>query len=258
MSVRDLFNIENKTVIVTGGAKGIGKAISYGLAEAGADVAIAARDLKVAEEVCRDIADRFSVRAFAIETDVGLRASVDSMVRQVIERLGRIDVVVSNAGIINRPRENAVDVAEAVWDRIIQVNLKGTFLVCTRVAKEMIPRKQGKIICMGSMLCEVAQEGHAPYIASKGGIRQLIKALALDLAPFNIQVNGLGPHYFKSAMIELTLKDEKRVKAILDKIPARRIGEPEDIVGSTIFLASKASDLVTGHLLMIDGGYTIQ
>jgi len=257
MIINELFNIKGKNVIITGGNKGIGRAISYGMAQAGANIAIAARNIDISEKVCKEIEGKYPVNTLAIKTDVSSKKSVDRMVSKVIEAFGQIDVLVSNAGIINRPRQDAVEINEDLWDRIIEVNLKGTFLVCSRVAKEMIPRRKGKIICMASIMSKVAQRGHSPYIASKGGIYQFVKALALELAPYNIQVNALGPHYFRSEMTEASLQNKKRLKMIIDKIPLGRVGEPEDLVGSCIYLASKASDLVTGHLLMVDGGYTI-
>lgn len=255
-SVKDLFDVTGKKIMITGGNKGIGKAISYGFAEAGADILIAARDVVASEQVCRDIEDRFSVRAIAYETDVSCITSVEKAVGKAVDEFKRIDVLISNAGITNKPRKNTLDFSEEEWDKVISVNLKGTFLVCSGVARQMVKQREGKIICMASIVSDIAIPGHSAYVASKGGIKQFVKALALELAPFNIQVNALGPHYFRSEITK-NLEDPQKEAAVLDKIPLRRIGEPRDIVGSCIYLAARASDLVTGHLLMVDGGYTI-
>lgn len=255
--VKDLFSVKDKKVIITGGNKGIGRAISCGFAEAGSDVLIAARDVEASEKVCEEIRELFSVKAIAVGTDVSSKESVENMVKIAMDEFKQIDILVSNSGITNKPRKNTVDFSEEEWEKIISVNLKGTFLVCSSVARQMIPRKAGKIVCMASIASDIALPGHSAYVASKGGIKQFVRALALELAPYNIQVNALGPHYFKSAITEKSLEDPKKLANILDKTPLRRVGEPQDIIGSCIYLASKASDLVTGHLLMVDGGYTI-
>ncbi len=251
-----IFSLEDKIAIVTGGNKGLGRAISLGIASAGANVVIAARDMQKSEEVAGEI-ERYGRKSLAVRTDVSNQDQVKRLVLAAKKRFGKIDILVNNAGVINRPRQAATDIPEEVWDRIININLKGTFLVSREVAKDMISRREGKILCIGSMLCEIAQEMHAPYVASKGGIRQLVKALALEWAPNNVHVNALCPHYFRTDFVSESLENTERLKNIMDKIPMKKIGEPEDIVGSAIFLVSKASDLITGQILLIDAGYSL-
>jgi len=254
--VFELFSLKGKNAIVTGGNKGLGKAISVGLALAGANVAIIARDLEASKEVAGRV-ELLGCRAMALQADISSQQEVCHVVGEVLKSFGRIDILVNNAGIINRPRQPATDIPESVWDRIIEVNLKGAFLMAREVAKDMIKNQSGKILFIGSMLCEIAQAGHAPYVASKGGIRQLVKALALEWAPYNVHVNALGPHYFRTDMVKESLTDPERYKSIIERIPMGRVGEPEDIVGSAIFLCSKASDLITGQVILIDGGYSL-
>jgi NAD(P)-dependent dehydrogenase (short-subunit alcohol dehydrogenase family) len=250
------FSLEDKIAIVTGGNKGLGKAISLGLASAGAHVVIAARDVSSAEEVSAMIEKR-GRKTLVVQTDVRNEDEVIRLVDESNRKFGYVDILVNNAGVINRPRQAATDITEEEWDRIININLKGTFLVSREVAKGMILRKKGKILCIGSMLCEIVQVMHAPYVASKGGIRQLVKALALEWAPYNIHVNALCPHYFRTDFVKETLDNEEHLNQLMDKIPMKRIGEPEDIVGAAIFLTSGASDLITGQILLIDAGYSL-
>jgi NAD(P)-dependent dehydrogenase (short-subunit alcohol dehydrogenase family) len=175
-----------------------------------------------------------------------------------VEELGPLDILMTNAGVINRPRANVWEIDEETWDSILSINLKGTFLCCRRAMQEMIPRRSGRIICMASIMSIIAQAGHSPYIASKGGISQFVKALALEAAPYNINVNAIGPTYIRSELVDITLQDPEKREQVLSKLPLGRVGDPEDLIGACVFLASKASEYITGHLLLIDGGHTIQ
>jgi len=251
-----IFSLKDENAIVTGGNKGLGRAISIGLALAGANVAIAARDMELSEKVAEEIKSLGSGSS-AIHTDISNQNDVIRMVKRVKKEFGKIDVLVNNAGVTNRPRQAATEIPEDVWDRVVDINLKGTFLVSREVAKDMIFNKKGKILCIGSMICEIAQAFHAPYIASKGGIKNLVKALALEWAPYNIHVNALCPGYFRTDFVKDTLENPKKYNQILKNTPLKRIGSPEDIIGSSIFLCSQASDLVTGQILLIDGGYSL-
>ncbi len=254
--ILNLFSLKGKNAIITGGNKGLGKSISLGLAAAGANVVIAARDAEASEEVISEIKKIGSDSIF-IKTDVSNQKDVENMVKKAISKFKCIDILVNSSGVINKPRQAATEIPEEVWDWVIDVNLKGTFLVSREVAKSMIENKKGKILCIGSMLCEIAQAWHAPYVASKGGIRQLVKALALEWAPYNIHVNALCPHYFRTGFVENTLKDPENYEEIIKKIPMRKVGEPEDIIGSSIFLCSEASNLMTGQIILIDAGYSL-
>jgi len=251
-----MFSLKDRNAIVTGGNKGLGRAISIGLALAGANVAIAARDIEVSKKVAEKIKS-LGLNSLAINTDVSNQDDVINMVRKVKKEFGKIDILVNNAGVINRPRQAATEISENVWDWVIDINLKGTFLVSREVAKDMINNKKGKILCIGSILCEIAQAWHAPYVASKGGIRQLVKALALEWAPYKIHVNALCPHYFRTDFVKESLEDPERYEQILKNTPMNKVGEPEDLIGSAIFLCSEASNLITGQIILIDGGYSL-
>jgi len=254
--IGELFSLKGKNAIVTGGNKGLGRAISLGLAAAGANVVIAARGVEASENVAKEI-KKIGTVPLVVKTDVSNQNNVKDLVDMSLEKFKRIDILVNNAGIINRPRQAATEISEEVWDQVIDINLKGTFLVSREVAKCMIENKKGKILCIGSMLCEIAQAWHAPYVASKGGIRQLVKALALEWAPYNIHVNALGPHYFRTDFVKKSLQDPERYKTVIQNIPMKKVGEPQDIIGSSIFLCSDASNLLTGQIILIDAGYSL-
>jgi NAD(P)-dependent dehydrogenase (short-subunit alcohol dehydrogenase family) len=253
----ELFSLEGKTAIVTGASRGLGLAIAKGFAGAGAKVAVSSRHADQAEAAAQEITEVYGHPAIGIAADASVAEDVDRLVERTVEELGPLDILMTNAGIINRPRQNVWEINEDTWDSILSINLKGTFLCCRRAMQEMIPRRSGKIICMASIMSVIAQAGHSPYIASKGGISQFVKALALEAAPYNINVNAIGPTYVKSDLIEGTLQDPEKRKEVLAKLPMGRVGEPEDLMGACVFLAARASDYITGHLLIIDGGHTI-
>ena len=256
MLINDLFSLEGKNVIVTGASRGLGFGIARGFALAGANVLITSSHEDNSIAAAKEIANETGRLAIGIASKASRSEDVDAMVKRALAEFGRLDILMTNAGIINRPRQDTWDIDDPTWDNIIDVNLKGTFLCCRRVLKEMIPQRSGKIICMASVLSTIAQQGHVPYVASKGGILQLMKAMALEAAPFGINVNAVGPTYVNTDLVTATLSDPKKKEEILNKIPMRRVGEIEDIVGACIYLASKASDYVTGHLLIVDGGQT--
>lgn len=258
MLINEIFSLKGKTVVVTGASRGLGFEIARGFSGAGANVVIAARNEKEVLSAAEDIRQSFGNDVLGVKADVSRADEVDALFDRADRQFGSVDILMTNAGIINRPRASVWEIDEETWDSIIDINLKGTFLCCRRVLKEMVPRRSGKIICMASIMSVIAQQGHAPYIASKGGISQFVKAIALEAAPYNINVNAIGPTYIKSDLTEVTLQDEEKNKEILAKLPLGRIGEPQDLVGACIFLASPASDYITGHLLMIDAGHTIQ
>jgi NAD(P)-dependent dehydrogenase (short-subunit alcohol dehydrogenase family) len=257
MYINDLFSLEGKSAIVTGASRGIGFGIARGFALAGANVLLTSSNENKSIEAASVISKETGKLVVGMASNAGKIDGVDDMVKRALAEFGRIDILMTNAGVINRPRQNSWEIEESNWDNIININLKGTFLCCRRVLQEMIPNQNGKIICMASVLSSIAQAGHAPYVASKGGVLQLMKAIALEAAPFGINVNAVGPTYVNTDLITTTLSDPNKKEEILNKIPMRRIGEIEDVVGACIFLASNASDYVTGHLLIVDGGHSI-
>ena len=248
----DLFNLSGRVGIVTGGARGIGFAIAKGLASSGALVVIADINSDGAEKAAATIrAEGF--QAQSVTVNVTKRNSVQDMVAQTVEGSGQIDILVNCAGIILRkPIE---EVTDEEWDSILDVNLRGVFL-CSQVGgREMMKRKQGKIINISSNIAQVLQPGRGIYAVSKAGVSHLTKVMALEWAPYHINVNAIAP---APTMTDLNKKffDEhpEDYQERLRSIPMGRLGNPQDYVGMAIFLASKASDFVTGQTLFVDGG----
>jgi len=251
----DLFSLTDKIAIVTGGNQGIGFAIARGLAAAGAAVVIANRR----EPEGRQAAEKLTVEGFkavAIRTDVSDIGSIENLVAQTINRYGKIDILVNNAGVIVRkPPE---EITEREWDFIFGTNLKGMFFCCQAAGKEMIKRKQGKIINISSNVSRVAMPERSIYSVSKGGVAQLTKVLALEWAKYGINVNALGPGPTYTDINRIYFAEHPEdVKARIDSMPLGRMGETSDHVGAAVFLASKASDFITGENLLVDGGSTI-
>jgi NAD(P)-dependent dehydrogenase (short-subunit alcohol dehydrogenase family) len=248
----DLFNLSGRIGIVTGGARGIGFAIAKGLASSGALVVIADINSDGAEKAAVTIrADGFQAKSITV--NVTKRNSVQDMVAQTVEGSGQIDILVNCAGII--VRKPIEEVTDEEWDSILDVNLRGVFLCSQVVGREMIRRKQGKIINISSNIAQVLQPGRGIYAVSKAGVSHLTKVMALEWAPYHINVNAIAP---APTMTDLNKKffDEhpEDYQERLRSIPMGRLGDPQDYVGMAIFLASKASDFVTGQTIFVDGG----
>ena len=256
--LEDMFSLQGKVAVVTGASRGLGFTIAKGFAQAGALVTISSRNKHDVEVAADRITAETGAQVVGVPADSMKAEDVDRLFSTAETEFGPVDILLNNGGVINRALANIWEIDDMTWDFILAIILTGTFLAIRRALTAMIPRNTGKIICMGSVTSVIAQEGHAPYVASKGGIAQLVKAAALEAAPFNINVNAIGPTYIKSDLVEETLEDPEKQKEILAKIPMGRIGQPEDLVGACIFLASSASDYVTGHLLMIDAGHSIK
>lgn len=244
--------LEGKVAVVTGGSRGLGRGMALALAEAGADVAVASRTLSTLKEVSQEIEGK-GRRSLAVELDVCNLPTIDQMVKKVVDEFGRIDILVNNAGM--NIRKPTVQVTEEDWDKIISTNLKGAFFCAQAVGKVMIRQKRGKIINIGSLTSKVALPNMAPYAATRGGILQLTKTLAVEWAKYNINVNAIGPGYFKTAQTAPLFTDKRWVEEILKKIPLGRTGLPEDLGGTVVFLASDASDYITGQIIFVDGGW---
>ena len=245
--------LTDKTAIVTGGSKGIGYGMACALANAGADIIIVCRNLAEGQKSAAEISAAFKRKAIAISCDVTKSASVDAMVTKAISEFGRIDILLNNAGM--NIRKPAVEITEDDWDQVLDCNLKGVFLVASRVGKEMLKQGHGKIINVSSIFGMVGFPLLAPYCASKGGIVQLTKSLALEWAKNNINVNSLAPGYIRTPMTEDWLSEPERLARILSATPMDRLGSIEDLAGPVVFLASECSNYITGHTLMVDGGW---
>lgn len=249
----EFFDLSGKAAIVTGGNRGIGFAIARGLATAGAAVVIANRTVAKGQKAADDLkAEGF--RAMAVSTDVSDKSSVGNLVKTVVDEFNRIDILVNSAGVIQRGAVE--DFTEEQWDYIMNINLKGLFFCCQLVGQEMIKQKKGKIINISSYAgfggTDPAYLNSIAYNTSKGAIHTFTKDLAVKWAPYNITVNAIAPGWFPTHMTRWTF--DHKGEAILDRIPMHRYGEMADLKGIVIFLASGASDYVTGQIIGVDGG----
>ena len=251
----NLFNLEKKAAIVTGGNGGIGKGIAQGFASKGADVAIVGRNAQKTEDACNEIREAFGVRCMGILCDVTDEASVKAMADDIQQELGRIDILVNNAGINIRNMPQDYDAAD--WDQVLAGNLRSAFLCSKAVYPAMKAVGAGKIINIGSMTSIFGGAKLPAYGASKGGIVQLTQSLAVAWAKENIQVNAILPGWIDTELTQQARKDIPELNdTVIARTPTGRWGQPREVAGSAIFLASPASDFVTGVALPVDGGYS--
>jgi len=251
MNVGDLFDLRTKTAIVTGASRGLGQAMAIGLAKAGATV-VAADLLDVSVTV--DDIKRLGRESFGVKIDVTKSADIKKMVQQTVKKFDRIDVLVNNAGIVRQAPVEAM--TEKDWDDVIRVNLDGEFHCAQEVGKQMIKQQSGRIINIASVAGLFGSAGSAAYSASKAGIILLTKTLAVEWAKHNINVNAICPGVFVTAMTDSYLNDPRFQQTVKTRIPLARPGVPEELVGTVIYLSSRASEYMTGHALVIDGGWT--
>jgi len=260
LKMNSLFDLKSKIAIVTGAGSGLGKSMAIGLAKAGASVVVADINVSSAEETADEIR-KIGRNTLSIGVDVTNSDQVNKMTEKVINEFGKIDILINSAGIVRRGAERVPleKVSEEEWDEVIKVNLKGTFLCAQRVGREMIKQKKGKIIniaSMSGMIVNKGLTGVGVYCVSKAGVIMLTKALAVEWAKYNINVNCISPGYMKTPMTARTRSDPIISRIQLDMTPLNRYGEPDEVVGAAIFLASDASSYMTGSNLVIDGGYT--
>ena len=248
------FSLEGKVAIVTGGKRGIGKAIALAFAEAGADVAVCSRVIKDGElqAVANEI-QGLGRRSLAVQADITRKTDVDNLVQRVVDEFTAIDILVNNAGIyfVDPP---LLDVPEGDWDKIINVNLKGHYLCSQAVGKRMVDRKAGNIINIASELAIKPSSEAGVYCIAKAGVVMLTRVLAKELASYNIRVNAIAPGAARTKILEYLLSDPEALKQCEAQIPLGRIAEPGDIIGTALFLASEASSYITGHTILVDGG----
>jgi len=252
-SVLNSFDLSGRTALLTGSSAGIGFALARGLAGAGATVILNARnEVKLEQAADRLRAEGASVHAAAFDVTDG--AAVVQAIESIEREVGAIDILVNNAGMQRRaPLE---EFAQSEWHELMKTNVDSVFLVGQAVARCMIARRRGKIINICSVQSELGRPNIAPYAASKGAVKMLTKGMAIDWGPHGIQVNGLGPGYFKTELTEALVKNEEFTKWLVGRTPSRRWGDVEDLVGAAVFLASDASNFVNGHILYVDGGVT--
>jgi len=252
----DEFSLEGKLAIVTGGGRGIGKAISLALAEAGADIVVAELTKEGSEETCREVI-ALGRQSLAIPTDVTKADQVDKMVEEVISHFKRIDLLVNNAGTILRKAVVSFDgtrLTEEEWQKVMDINLTSAFLCCRAVGPHMFKQKKGKVINISSNNVERGHPNILSYNASKAGVSMLTRCLALEWAPFNINVNAIGPGEFYTKLSAISHEDPKLLEKMLAHIPLGRVGNVREIGLLAVYLASPASDYITGQTIFIDGG----
>jgi NAD(P)-dependent dehydrogenase (short-subunit alcohol dehydrogenase family) len=250
----ELFNLSGRVALVTGASKGLGKAIALALAGAGADIALYARNKEDLQAVKASV-EALGRRAEVFCVDVLDQHAVADNVKGTLEAFGQIDILVNNAGV--NVRKPVLELAPEEWDLVVNTNLKGYFLMARAVVPAMLSRGSGKVINMASILGAVALPSQLAYASSKGGVIQMTKVMALEWAKQGVQVNAIGPTYFETPLVAQLRNDPERYNFIVDRTPMGRWGQPEELSGLVIFLASRASDFITGQTIFIDGGWTI-
>jgi 2-deoxy-D-gluconate 3-dehydrogenase len=251
MGILDQFRLDGSLALVTGSASGLGHAIALALAEAGASVACHG-NRRSADETSKEIRS-LGRESQSFTADLGAPGGADSLYQAVSTAMHAPDILVNNAGTIYREPAESYD--SQAWMNVIQVNLNSVFRLCQLAGCEMLERRQGKIINIASLLSFQGGVRVPAYAASKGGVAQLTKALANEWAAQNVQVNAIAPGYFRTENTSALQTDELRNRQILERIPASRWGEPEDIAGAAVFLASPASNYINGEVLVVDGGW---
>ena len=256
MSVRELLSLTDKVAVVTGGGRGIGKFIAKGLAEAGANIVLASRKFENCVAAAKEV-EALGVRSLPVQCDLEKVEDIGRLIEAAMKSFGRIDILVNNAGLtwgaptLQYPLDK--------WEKVINVNLRAVFLLCKEVANIMVKQGRGKIINITSVLsfrgATEEMNSALPYNASKGGINALTLDLAVKLAKYHINVNGIAPGYFDTDLINYAKQDKNFTQKFLSRIPMARLGGEDDIKGAAVFLASDASNYITGHILCVDGGY---
>ena len=250
------YRLDGQVGMITGSANGIGKALAVGLAAAGADLVVA--DLPEQRANAEDTAQQVRAagrRVLLVGLDVTQVASIEAAVADAVSELGRLDFLVNNAGI--NIRKPVLDYAEAEWDKLLSVNLKGAFFCSQTAARQMIAQGRGKIVNIASQLATVAMRGRSIYAITKAGLAHMARVFALELGPCGITVNAVGPTFVSTPLTTPMFTDPQFIAENLPRIPSGRFGTTNDVLGAVRFLLSPAADLINGQLLLVDGGYTI-
>ena len=249
-----LFDLSGKTALITGSSRGLGYTMAVGLGNAGANVILNGRDetsLTVAVDKLKGDGIQATHKVFSVNKE----EEVTNGIEELLAEHGSIDILINNAGIGIRNRLEDYNLDD--WNKMLGTHLTGSFLVARSVVKGMIKQEAGKIINICSVMSELGRETTAPYAAAKGGLKMLTRSMAVEWARYNIQVNGIGPGYFKTDMTRKLADDPTFNNWLINRTPARRWGDPEELIGAAIFLASDASSFVNGHILNVDGGLMV-
>lgn len=250
---KNLFSLDGKVSIVTGAGRGLGYGMAHALAGAGSDLVIVSRSSDELQQVSQEIITKTKRKVLPVSLDLAKEGEIERLVEAVLEEFGRIDVLVNNAG--TNVRKPFLEVTEKEFDDVVHLNLRAVYFLTQAIVKEMMKQKKGKIINIASLGSQIGLRNISAYTATKGGIASLTKTLALELAPYNINVNAIAPGYYRTKLTEALFRDEEGYRWVLSRIPMGRPGEPDDLAGAAIFLASSASDYITGQILFVDGGW---
>lgn len=249
------FSLDGQVALVTGASQGIGHDLALALAHAGARVAVAARQVEPLERLCAEIAAEGG-EAAAVEMDLRDRGSIEAAVAATVERFGRLDVLVNNAGL--GTNHDALDATEAEWDELFAVNVRGLFFACQSAGRRMVGQRYGRIVNMSSQAGLVGIRRHAAYSASKAAVIGLTKVLALEWGPYGVTVNCVAPTFIRTPGTAERLDQPEFLADVLQRIPVGRVGSTTDVAGAVLYLASPSAGLVTGSVLVVDGGWTAQ
>jgi NAD(P)-dependent dehydrogenase (short-subunit alcohol dehydrogenase family) len=254
--MKDLFRVDGKVAVVIGGGGGIGQAMAEGLAQYGAKIAVASRNIKNLKEAVQKIHKETGAEAEAFQVDIIDEKSVEQLAKDVASRFGTVDILVNSGGV--NIKEPATEFKVADWDQMFNVNVRGIMLACRVFGKILTAKKSGKVINLSSVrgVRATLWGGNEAYCATKGAVDMITRSLASEWAPFNVYVNAIGPATIKTPFSEKTLSDPARLERYISNIPLKRVGETWEVVGTCVFLASPASDFMTGQILYLDGGLT--
>jgi NAD(P)-dependent dehydrogenase (short-subunit alcohol dehydrogenase family) len=247
------FNLDGKVSLITGAARGLGKACALALAHAGSNIALGLRDVNTAEDLVLEI-KAMGRKVIRLQMDVSSLQQINTAVEHTVKTFGKIDILVNNVGVA--PDNPAEKVTEEDFDYTVNLNLKGTFFTAQAVGKQMIKQGNGRIINMSSQAGFIALEDESIYCMTKAGVNHLTKNLASEWAKYNINVNAVAPTFIETPGTEPWLKDKDFRKSVIDRIPLGRIGKPMEVAGAVVFLGSDAASLITGEIMLIDGGWT--
>ena len=246
-------DLTGRCAVVTGASRGLGESIALALGEAGANLVLISRTQASLEEVAGRIREKSSVKVKPLAADVTSREEIERVLDETLQSFGSVDILVNNAGV--NVKKNFFDISEDEWDYVLNTNLKGAYICSQVIGRQMVKQKSGKVVNIASLGSLFALVHSSPYCASKGALVQLTKVLAVEWAPFNVNVNAIAPGYIETEMVKEAMKKKEDLRQnIINRTPQKRFGKPEEIASAVVFLASDAASYITGALLSVDGG----